>query len=156
MQTRRVRVFFAAVLLVASLGLSSALRTNADKVMPIPVEVPQRTSAKRVKTDMQLKELGAQRILSGLVHRDFAAIRKGAAALRQVSLDGPKHRSGDRTADRIYAHFRLEFTRSATKLETMAEAQNLEGAAYTYQNLTATCIACHEHLRDVKSGGTRK
>lgn len=151
MQARRIRLLVAPLLLVSGFSLSFALRTNADKVMPIPVEVPSRNKPANVKTYMKMKELGAHKILGGLIHRDFEAIKKGAESLKWVSLDSPKRKSHDEMHNKIYEHFRLEFTRSAGKLEQMAEDKNLDGAAYAYQNLTATCIACHEHLRDSKN-----
>ena len=45
--------------------------------------------------------------------------------------------------------FTSSFDGLSLKLIRMAETRNLEGAAYTFQNLTGTCIACHQHVRDV-------
>ena len=139
------------LLALAVVGSVFAFQSSADKVTQIPVEVPKRTveaNPAKTRTYMKMKELGAQKILNGLVHRDFDQIHKGAESLKWISLDSPKHKSGDETDDKIYEHFRVDFARLAGKLEKMAEAKNLEGAAYTYQNLTSTCISCHEHLRD--------
>lgn len=147
MRTRPVlAILLTSVLLGGVLGLS--LRSSADNVTPIPVRVKKKAGKPRVKSAMLGKQLGAQTILDGLIHHDFATIKKGAESLKYIGLDGQRRHSGNKVEDKIYDHFRLEFLRLAGKLETMAEKKNMEGAAYTYQNLTATCIACHEYLRD--------
>ena len=40
---------------------------------------------------------------------------------------------------------RIQILRNRTR-EEMAKEENLEGAAYAYQNLTANCLACHSYL----------
>lgn len=149
MAAHRSIIGAAILLFSACVGLGFAFQS--DKATQIPVRVPERpepTDPARTRANMKMKELGAHKILNGLVQRDFVSIRKGAESLKWISLDEPKRRSGDETEDKIYEHFRVDFVRLSAKLEQMAEAKSLEGAAYTYQNLTATCIACHEHLRD--------
>jgi hypothetical protein len=42
----------------------------------------------------------------------------------------------------------MEFMRQAARLENEAKKENLAGAAWFQQNLTATCISCHEYIRD--------
>ncbi len=42
----------------------------------------------------------------------------------------------------------MEFMRQTARLEEEALKENLAGAAYFQQNLTATCIACHDYIRD--------
>ena len=47
--------------------------------------------------------------------------------MKQVSINGPKSIEGDRTDDELFEHFRWEFLRISTQLETMAADKNLEG-----------------------------
>jgi len=42
----------------------------------------------------------------------------------------------------------MEFMRQAARLQEEAKKEHLAGGAYFQQNLTATCIACHQYIRD--------
>ncbi len=96
---------------------------------------------------MQAKLTASQRVLEGLLNRDFKTITTSAEILVQLAAAAPKQGNGERD-DLIYEHFYTEFVRLSEQLEVMAEEESLEGAAYVHQSLTATCIACHRHLRD--------
>lgn len=135
----RLLVVFAGGCLLCQLALIS---TGEDKAQPIPTQ----TVADKVRQAMLAKTSHAQGILHGLVTRDFEEIQRAAAKLKQVSLDAPKDIEGDEVDNELYHHFRLEFLRIATQLEKMAEAKNVEGAAFAYQSLTANCLACHSYL----------
>lgn len=150
MAKRRMTMLVVSVTLLAGVSCLFAFPGDGDKAQRIPVEIPEPKKPPKVKSFMKVKETGAHRILSGLVNRDFATIKKEAHALKWVSLDSPKGHSTDEVENKIYQHFRLDFARLAGKLEKMAEQKNLEGAAYVYQNLTSTCISCHNHLRDTE------
>ena len=95
---------------------------------------------------MQAKLVHSQSILNGLVTRDFDSVASAAKAMKKVSLAAPKHIEGDATDNELYNHFRLEFLRITTLMQNMAEQENLEGAAFAYQSLTANCLACHSYL----------
>ena len=84
-------------------------------------------------------------MLRGLVRADFSLIRNGADQMRDTSLHAELASVHD---DAVYQHFSAEFRRLANKLSRMAEQEHLDGAAYAFQNLTTTCIACHQHVRD--------
>ena len=101
---------------------------------------------------MAAKLTHSKDLLEGLVTRDFDKIAEAATAMKQVSINGPKSIEGDRTDDELFEHFRWEFLRISTQLETMAADKNLEGAAFAYQNLTANCLACHSYLADGRGG----
>ncbi len=108
----------------------------------IPAKLP------TYKPYMQAKLTQSQRILEGLVISDFDQVQMASKKLMLNSLKSPQKAIGDEVDDKVYDHFATEFLRLSSKLGTMAEERNLEGATLTYQQLTATCIACHEHLRD--------
>ena len=101
-----------------------------------------------MKPYMQAKLTQSQRILEGLVTHDFERVRKAAHSLTLNSLSSPRAEMDDEVDDKVYEHFATEFMRLSSKLETSARKRNLDGATLTYQQLTVTCIACHEHLRD--------
>ena len=123
----------------------------SDEVTPIPVRDENRRSAEKdpkAKDVMAAKLDHAEQILAGLVTHDFEKIARSAESLKLVSL---KHPSGwkKETDDKdVYEHFGMEFMRQAARLEREANNRNLAGAAYFQQSLTATCIACHDYMRD--------
>lgn len=120
-----------------------------DRVQQIP-DIVIEADSPRVSSPlmMQAKLAESQDVLEGLLNHDFAEIKTSAHALGQLAELATSRRE-DGADDRIYEHFRTEFIRLCNELESMAINRNLEGTAYVYQNLTATCIACHTHLRDV-------
>ena len=126
-------------------------RTDAKVAEPIPVDVVQELKPP-VRPYMQAKLINSQRVLEGLVTHDFEQIREAANNLKMMSLKPPEVHDRDEYDREIYEHFRVEFMRLSGQLELMAEAGNLEGAAFIQQNLNANCIACHKHMRDEADG----
>lgn len=120
-----------------------------DAVRPIPDTVSNAPVGDPASM-MQAKMTASQRVLRGLLNRDFNAVKTSAAILNQLAVSAPNLKETGRK-DLIYEHFRTEFIRLSEQLEAMANHANLEGAAYVHQNMTATCIACHQHLRDRNS-----
>ncbi|MCA8996588.1 MAG: hypothetical protein KDA80_06380 [Planctomycetaceae bacterium] len=114
----------------------------AEDVKPIPTE----TVEEEIQKAMRAKLTISQDILNGLVTRDFELIQQAAGELKKVSLNAPEHIEGDETDNELYKHFRLEFLRINTLMEDMAKDENVEGAAFAYQSLTANCLACHSYL----------
>lgn len=144
---------FALFCATSAAIVSIAFMARAEeKTQTIPTE----TVADKVRQAMLAKTSHAQGILHGLVTRDFDRIKQTAAKLKQVSLEAPKDIEGDDVDNELYHHFRLEFLRISTQLEKMAEAENVEGAAFAYQNLTANCLACHSYLHGAQQNPDRK
>lgn len=144
------------------LGISGALCATVwscwpssqaqERVTPIPVdEKGTRETRQPVGPLMLAKLSNAQRVLEGLVTHDYDRIAAAAGAMKLMSLDPPEGWKDDAQEDEIYEHFRMEFMRQAARLEKTAEEKNMAGAAYYQQNLTATCIACHDYIRDYES-----
>lgn len=90
-----------------------------------------------------------QKILEGLVRKDFEAIGDAASKLKEISLQAPSNIEGNDIDNQLYDHFKLEFLRLTTQLEAMAKAKNPEGGAFVYQNLTSNCMACHSYLANL-------
>ena len=143
---RRIPVFTAAVA-----GLAIAITSLVPaQVKPIPVTDEPVTRSEDTQVMMQAKLSHANQVLEGLVTHDFKSIEKAAAALSKISLTPPPdlNKAGDRTDEQVYEHFRMEFARLAGQLERHARREELAATAYVQQNLTATCIACHDYIRD--------
>ena len=123
-----------------------------QRVTPIPAQTDQSVShGQPVGPLMQAKLSHAQRVMEGLVTHDFTQVGASAHALKHMSLDPPDGWKKSDAEGEVYEHFRLEFMRQSAQLEKMASQKNLEGAAWYQQNLTSTCIACHNYIRDYKA-----
>jgi len=92
---------------------------------------------------MRAKLAASQQTLEGLMYGDFDSIGRGARQLHDIE---EWHSSKQ---DAVYDHYSAEFRRLSEKLFRLANEKNAEGAFYTYQHLTSTCVACHEYVRDV-------
>ncbi len=102
-------------------------------------------------TLMHAKLTRTQQVLAGLLRADSESIREAAHDLVEIAGNVPPCPLPEPSEREVYEHFRLEFVRLASRLEALAERRNLEGAAWVHGTLTATCLGCHEMLRDVGS-----
>jgi len=129
-----------------------AARTDSKETKPdrnivaIPVDGAERQ--KSMLPYMHAKVGHSQRVFEGLVTKDFEKIGLGAEALLLTSLSTPKVEPDRKRNDEVFEHLKLEFIRLSGQLQQMALDKNLEGAAYVTEKLNATCIACHQYLRD--------
>lgn len=110
-----------------------------DRPTPAPIRNKQQA------TLMLAKIASSQRIVDGLVCKDFNEIGRGANELVRIC----EATEWFARNDKVYVHYRDELHRQALKLSKMAKEKNLDGAAFTYMHSLTTCISCHEHCRDV-------
>lgn len=94
---------------------------------------------------MRAKLASTQRIVGGLVSKDFGDIAKGAEELIKIC----KAEEWESHQDNVYEHHRKELMLQAEKMIAAAARENLDGAAYSYIHSLTTCISCHEYCRDV-------
>jgi len=94
---------------------------------------------------MRAKLASSQKVVEGLMAKDFDLIRRGGVEMSKV-CDATQWHASD---DQVYAHYRGELRRTAKRLILLAEEKNLDGAAYTYMHSLTTCISCHDYCRDV-------
>jgi len=94
---------------------------------------------------MLAKLANTQRVLTGLVAKDFAEVKRGADDMVRV-CDATQWESN---SDSTYGQYRSELRRQAFRLSQLSDEQNLEGAAFNYMQTISTCIGCHQHCRDV-------
>ncbi len=137
--------------LLACVAAVGSVQVASDEVVPIPVQIDELKRTENqlsVELLMEAKLKEAEKILKGLVTHDFDQIAKSAESLKLMSLKPPHGWEKKTDDDEVYEHFRSEFMRQAARLEEEARNKHLAGAAYFQQNLTATCIACHDYIRD--------
>lgn len=94
---------------------------------------------------MRAKLASTQRIVDGLVSKDYDDITKGAEELIKIckATEWQSHQ------DEVYTHHRRELMLQGEKMIAAAARENLDGAAYSYIHALTTCISCHEYCRDV-------
>lgn len=93
------------------------------------------------------RKLGhSQKVLEGVVVKDFDMIAKNAQAMGLLSLDA----SWQVIQTAEYFQRSTEFRRTASTLERMAREENLDGAGLSYIQLTTQCFDCHKYVRDVQ------
>ena len=141
-----------AGLAVAGIVLATAIVNGQGQVSQIPVNVDEKPKGipANTKLTMESKLTQSQRVMEGLVRGDFDVIEDAAKVLKQISLSPPPslRQAGDKSDAEVYEHFRMEFARLTGQLERQARRKEPEATAYVQQNLTATCIACHDYIRD--------
>lgn len=137
--TRRSVLWISGCLILAACGLAvlGVARSRAAE----PLEVDDAA----VGAFMRAKLASSQKVLEGLVTKDFDLIQAGADEMHHMS-EAAEWRS---IHDPVYEHYSSEFRRLTEKLSRLAEDHNSEGAAFTYLHTTTTCISCHEYVRDV-------
>ena len=135
MNTRWMLVFLASTLIVIS-----GVRIIANDRFAVAPRTDEPVAGL-----MLAKLANSQRMLTGLVSKDFAEIKRGAEGMLKI-CDASQWESN---ADSTYGQYRTELRRQALRLTQLADEQNLEGAAFHYMQSVATCINCHQHCRDV-------
>jgi hypothetical protein len=94
---------------------------------------------------MLAKLASTQRVVTGLVSKDFGEIKRGAKDMMSI-CDASQWESHP---DPVYGHYKTELRRQASSLSDLADQQNLEGAGFSYIQTISTCINCHTHCRDI-------
>ena len=150
----RKPVFYGLLCCLTLFAIASILPAQVTRIPVTADDNPASENSELRSEDtqvrMQVKLVHAQKILEGLVTQNFEEIEVAAAAMSRISLSPPPdiNKAGDKTDRQVYEHFRMEFARLSGQLEGHARRRELEATAYVQQNLTATCIACHDYIRD--------
>jgi hypothetical protein len=93
---------------------------------------------------MKSKLVTSQKLLAGLIRKDFDAIAIGAHDMKQIS----EAAEWPRARDEIYEHFGKTFRQQCAQLEELAMQRNNDGVTFMYLSMTNTCVSCHDHVRD--------
>lgn len=106
---------------------------------------PANKAAENEAALMRAKLASTQKIVEGLMIRDFKLVRRGAQELEKICNATEWHAE----EDQVYAHYRTELRQTAKKLAELSQGEDRDGAAYTYMHSITTCISCHDYCRDV-------
>ena len=127
---------------LAQQPLGPSQQTPVEQRTPIDVAVVPIGDAQGAL--MKSKLVTSQKVLAGLVRKDFDAIASGARDMKRISEAAEWARS----RDEVYEHYSATFRRQCNQLESLAKKENHEGVTFTYLQMTTTCIQCHDHVRD--------
>jgi hypothetical protein len=130
---------------VASSGSAGHGTGNAIGQAPAESGKSDDTSEKPVSFWMEKKLEYTQGILRGLAVGDLQSVQEKAEQMRVVSrVEGwvRNRKPGYREQFQAFEFANAEILRNA-------KADNLDGAAIGFQQLTITCVSCHKILRDV-------
>lgn len=94
---------------------------------------------------MRAKLASSQKVVEGLVSKDFDIITRGAEEMLKIC----KATEWEAHEDEAYSHHRKELMKQSERIIKAAARENLDGAAYSYIHALTTCITCHEYCRDV-------
>lgn len=131
--------------LVASSGSAGEGAGNEAAQAPAESSKSDDTSEKPVSFWMEKKLEYTQEILRGLAVGDLQSVQEKAEQMRVVSrVEGwvRNRKPGYREQFQAFEFANAEILRNA-------KADNLDGAAIGFQQLTITCVSCHKILRDV-------
>ncbi len=97
---------------------------------------------------MRAKLKSAQDVLEGITLKDFEKVKDGAENLKvAVTLDQWINME---KSDVEYKRYSDNFRELVESLTKAAEDKNLQAATFRYGQIAASCVDCHEHLRDKK------
>lgn len=106
-------------------------------------------SAEQKKASIMQKKLQhAQKVLEGLALKDFKKIRKNADELLFLS----KEEEWKVLSTPGYELYSNEFRRNTQALIKNAKEENLDACALSYVEMTLTCVNCHKHVREARTG----
>jgi hypothetical protein len=124
------------MLMIAAIGGTVAWSESGEA----PVENPSENAGL-----MRAKLASTQKIVEGLLEKDFDLIIRGSDELLKIEA----HATWPAESDQVYNHYRNEMEREVARLAQLGRDRNLDGAQYSYMHLLSTCIGCHSYCRDV-------
>ena len=129
---------WVSLIVLSTLGLGWSFVGGAS-------DAPRRKKDDQQAALMRAKLASSQKIVEGLVSKNFDDIKRGAEELLKIC----KATEWEAHPDEAYTHHRKELMRQSEKMINAAARENLDGAAYSYIHALTTCISCHDYCRDV-------
>jgi hypothetical protein len=113
---------------------------------PMPVSAQKTQDKDKASIWMKKKAEYAQRLLVDLARSDFATI---VADAKEMQFLGYLEKN-DRSDIPGYKRQLENFESSLEELIKSAEAKNLQGMTLAFQQLTVSCVQCHQVMRSPK------
>jgi hypothetical protein len=150
MRYTKMTALFLITSLMMPLTAGSNTTVADEPEKPVAEQQGQAANSKESKESevsfwMEKKMEYTQGILRGLATGDLKMVEQKAELMRRVSqIEGwlRSRKPGYKSQFQAFEFANAEILRNA-------KANNLDGAAIGFQQLTITCVSCHKLLRDV-------
>jgi len=147
------RIQFFAIIIAAAIFVSIGAPTTAVPPDNAPVKVaaqpkqpePNPLKLPSRKEAMQMKLKSSQTILEGIALNDFEKIQ---AAADQIVLVSNLTDFRNIYKGRDYAFHVETMRRPAETISKKAKDKNIDGVMVSYNDLTLSCLKCHQAMRD--------
>ncbi len=138
-----------AVLGVLAVGGHSPARHPAEKDIPKPKaeDRPPRVPLPKGHELMAAKLKESQAVLEGIALGDFPKVEKASVALARISQAAEFLNAGKSKEYELQINL---FRRAAQTVTQKAKDKNIDGVVLGFQDMTLTCLKCHQHTRDNK------
>ena len=134
------KIVSVVVLLLIPAVLFAADKENGKHKEP---KNPQDSESVWMKRKLQM----SHKIMEGLSRGDLETVGSSARTMRALSkIEGWARRSDTKEYRRQLKFFDL----ANSEIIKQAESDNLNGATLAFTQMTISCVACHQHLRDQK------
>lgn len=128
------------------IALAAALVLFNASPCPLATGGEQEGAQKKASVWMKTKTNLSMKILAGLTDADFGKIRDNAQALNVASFLEVLFKG----KDPAYQQQVVLFVTANQELIRQAKAKNLYGATLAFNQLTVSCVQCHQIIRDAK------
>lgn len=142
-RTRLVNAVVLAAVALAFAGHSPA--RNPDVPKPKEQPAPKRAPLKSGHELMVAKLKESQTLLEGIALGDFPKVEKAAIALGRIAQAAEFLNAGKSKEYELQINL---FRRAADTVNRKAKDRNLDGVVLGFQDMTMTCVKCHQHTRD--------
>ena len=130
----------AAIALISAPGRSDEPKRTGDKKDP-PAKLPTEAEI------MAAKLKHAQGLIDAITREDFKKVDEHATALVRIST-GAEFLNARKTEE--YEFQARMFRRTVSKMSDKAKDRNIEGVMLAYNEMSNSCLKCHQYTRDKK------
>ena len=141
-----MRAVATLILVVTSIFVVSSL---SNAWCQSPAESDPSSQEKPVSFWMEKKMDYAQAILRGLAASDFESIGEGARQMRLLN----KVEGFVRKRNPSYQRELITFEHACDEMIRQSDQQNVQGVALAFNQLTISCVSCHQSLRSRATAG---
>jgi hypothetical protein len=139
-----MKTTYVALTALALFLTAGAVAISSEEKKPEPAGAQKKPDEASIWMKKKLEF--SQNILAGLTRADFEAVEMNAKAMNVLGFLEKWVR-----ANRPDYQRELKYFETANKaLIRQAEQKNLEGATLAHMLVTASCVRCHQVIRDVK------
>lgn len=111
-------------------------------VAVVAVSVQQAQAERKPSPLMREKLDQVENITQGLITRDWELVDQSASSLQTISKLDEFLKSDSEE----YGELTQDFRTAVSRVRTMAEKKNVEGATLYFSQVVTSCVECHNHV----------